>query len=806
MDGDREDQEHDQRGGRLESESVERAPNGEMTSPPSSKKRGSERGREEDLPRAKFPRMEEADRVNGSELDLLDNHLDSRARALLECLSEYRCLIRKSCQDRLITGSLSTAYEDRLESEKLKLSVGGDLFTVTGTMKAGKSSTINMIVGKELLPHRNCAETAFPVLIRRCDCEQTVIKIRNFDVWLDLLGKFNTLKDHSGRSAEDGEKLGFLEKCWRHAESRVDLTACSSLRHVYKYMSCLNWFVRECLAAKLDIPWPFLVRIDNLPVIETSFGQKLSDKSSSPLTLLDLPGPNESNQSAFRKMIKEQLNMSTSVILVVDYTQIGSAAAQEMYEDILKTNEYDSHIMKNRLLVFVNKFDEKDDRGMDEAEVKERVSNSLMIEDQTKIVVGSARLACLAMRTLEGLEKKSPRFRHEEWFQTFKRFAFGLLPTDEQLMDENVQKRARELLSASNWQSFNANLQQCSSPSGDNALHAARFKLEHINKELTFQMNLREGELTRSKEQSERILKDVEETMKKFSAANQSLSNDMSEMIRVCSSTTESSCDRFKTAVDDVLEEMFHQQDLVFDDEVAKDRKVKDIITALHDKAVALYDQVETANRTFAEELNARLESHRQVMHFVAGDMKLSLDAYTKDGGAGALSLSKDLLDEPLLLPLTGMLRHLIKCERTVKPVLHESKGHLAWLGRAVFNGAWGYDKEIKHEVILSWSESNSKTLKWKEEQVNKMRSMVKPRLQLAERQRMQVLAPETAQGAGGFEEILHALATSLKRSLEANETKKEECELEAKRLKETLSRMGAVTSKAKGAISIEID
>ncbi|EKX35490.1 hypothetical protein GUITHDRAFT_146421 [Guillardia theta CCMP2712] len=251
-------------------------------------------------------------------------------------------------------------------------------------------------------------------------------------------------------------------------------------------MSCVNWFVRECLAAKLNLPWHFLVRLDNLPVIETTFDNWPVASKSHRLTLLDLPGPNESNRSEFREMIKQQLNMSTSVILVVDYTQIGSAAAQEMYEDILQTNEFDPHIMKNRLLVFVNKYDEKDDRGMDEEEVKERVAASMMIEDRDKIVLGSARLACLAMRTLDA------------------------------------------------------------------------------------------------------------------------------------------------AAVDEILQETFHEQDLVFDDEASKEVKVKEVIVALNGKATLLYDEVQQANKTFAEGLNERLESHRTMMQFLAKDMKISLDAYAK--------------------------------------------------------------------------------------------------------------------------------------------------------------------------------
>jgi ribosome-binding ATPase YchF (GTP1/OBG family) len=40
------------------------------------------------------------------------------------------------------------------------------VIAVVGTMKAGKSTTINAIVGKEILPNRNDPMTTLPTLIR----------------------------------------------------------------------------------------------------------------------------------------------------------------------------------------------------------------------------------------------------------------------------------------------------------------------------------------------------------------------------------------------------------------------------------------------------------------------------------------------------------------------------------------------------------------------------------------------------------------------------------------------------------------
>ena len=53
-----------------------------------------------------------------------------------------------------------------LQGESVKLENLEMVVAVVGTMKAGKSTTINAIVGTEILPNRNKPMTALPTLIR----------------------------------------------------------------------------------------------------------------------------------------------------------------------------------------------------------------------------------------------------------------------------------------------------------------------------------------------------------------------------------------------------------------------------------------------------------------------------------------------------------------------------------------------------------------------------------------------------------------------------------------------------------------
>ena len=89
--------------------------------------------------------------------------------SLIEVLSKVENLIVSGRDDREKQSFTSeSALEDIevLEDEIRKLEQLHLVVAVVGTMKAGKSTTINAIVGTEVLPARNRPMTAVPTLIR----------------------------------------------------------------------------------------------------------------------------------------------------------------------------------------------------------------------------------------------------------------------------------------------------------------------------------------------------------------------------------------------------------------------------------------------------------------------------------------------------------------------------------------------------------------------------------------------------------------------------------------------------------------
>ncbi len=102
--------------------------------------------------------------MNEQKIDLLT----AEATRLVEVSLELNDYVEKRIplpDDSKLKNEL-TNNQAVLENEQQKLANNEMVLAVVGTMKAGKSTTINAIVGTEVLPNRNRPMTALPTLIR----------------------------------------------------------------------------------------------------------------------------------------------------------------------------------------------------------------------------------------------------------------------------------------------------------------------------------------------------------------------------------------------------------------------------------------------------------------------------------------------------------------------------------------------------------------------------------------------------------------------------------------------------------------
>ena len=335
------------------------------------------------------------------------------------------------------------------EIEKLEQLVF--VVAVVGTMKAGKSTAINAIAGTEVLPTRNRPMTAVPTLIKhKPDTIDPVLWFENHGPVDDLVQRL--------RVELEGSQAEFLESEMssdRHFEDLVNSvrrggpfkTRYEGADEIAEFLKDFNDLVRLAEALDVDFPFDSYDSVEEMPVIEVEFAHLEAASGTGELCLLDTPGPNESGQPHLQNILREQLTKASAVVAVLDYTQMGSLADAEVRGEIDKIAD----AMGNRTYVLVNKFDERDRHGDDEAQLRFRVSGDLLKGSVSAdhVYPVSAKWAYLANRARNELRKNgrlpSIDATGAQWVADFGAEALGRRWEEEIEDIEEVRTAADEL-------------------------------------------------------------------------------------------------------------------------------------------------------------------------------------------------------------------------------------------------------------------------------------------------------------------------------------------------------------------------
>lgn len=339
-----------------------------------------------------------------------------------------------------------------LKGELAKLEGLEMVLAVVGTMKAGKSTTINAIVGTEVLPNRNRPMTALPTLIRHTPGQtEPVLHFRNSAPINDLMGALHEVL----KAPSAAQQLQSLDRNPDMDELLKLIEGNNRFEQEYRGADAIFWFLKSLndlvrLSGQLEVDFPFTSydEVHEVPVIEVEFTHlRELGQTNGRLTLLDTPGPNESGQVHLRKMLKEQLSKASAVLAVLDFTQLKSDADTEVRKEL----EEIVGVAKGRLFTLVNKFDQKDRHGDTEEQTKVFVAEDLMQDliQKESVFPVSARLAYLANRARHEmlLNKQLPLGAgRQAWVADFADQAFGASWEEEDLQDDSGVRRAVEKL------------------------------------------------------------------------------------------------------------------------------------------------------------------------------------------------------------------------------------------------------------------------------------------------------------------------------------------------------------------------
>jgi replication fork clamp-binding protein CrfC len=286
-------------------------------------------------------------------------------RLMYEKLLEDPELLEESNPDQSLDRARVRSALEQLDGEAAKVTNYEMVLAVVGTMKAGKSTCINAIVGTEVLPNRSEPMTAIPTLIRHVKGQvEPKLRMQNPEPLVKLVREIaQNLKDQNVlRSPEyieisgtpDGKEL--IATVLRGKGLLFDGEHVGP-DQIFSFLKGLNDLVR--LSGAVGIPFPFdeYNEMDEYPVIEVEyFHLRDQDVGKGSFTILDTPGPNEAGNPHLKVMLRDQLKKASALLAVVDYTQVKSEADTDVRDQLLETIA----LVKCRAYVLVNKYDQKD--------------------------------------------------------------------------------------------------------------------------------------------------------------------------------------------------------------------------------------------------------------------------------------------------------------------------------------------------------------------------------------------------------------------------------------------------------------
>ncbi|MGO0377725.1 dynamin family protein [Escherichia coli] len=330
---------------------------------------------------------------------------------------------------------------EELEGEQIKTARREMVLAVVGTMKAGKSTTINAIVGQEILPNRNRPMTSVPTLIRHVPGKteptlhlEHIQPVRN--LLITLQQKLATpagqqVAQTLQQTGDTRELLDILaDDVWLKNEYHGE-------DEIFTGLASLNDLVRLAAAMGTEFPFDEYAEVQKLPVIDVAFSHLVGmDACQGTLTLLDTPGPNEAGQPQMEVMMRDQLQKASAVLAVMDYTQMNSKADEEVRKELNAIAD----VSAGRLFVLVNKFDEKDRNGDGADAVCQKVPAMLNSDvlPASRVYPGSSRQAYLANRALHELRKTGALPADEAWVDDFVREAFGRMKKEHICKDSEL--------------------------------------------------------------------------------------------------------------------------------------------------------------------------------------------------------------------------------------------------------------------------------------------------------------------------------------------------------------------------------
>lgn len=280
-----------------------------------------------------------------------------------------------------------------LATEMAKLDANEATIAVLGAMKAGKSTTINAIVGSEVLPSREQPMTTFPTIVTHAPgMLEPTMDFPLAAAFAELAGNVRTRISELGDGLENAISTATAVDSLRRLATKVrdghlsiphSATGLAAVRQLLEEVNDLTRLARqlnvsdECVGRALQY--------ESLPRIRIEFEHLIVEPGvfSGTLSLVDTPGPDEAGSSAALETIaKKQLADASAIVLIMNFTTIGNEGDARV-KDLLKWLPPGA---SDRLFVFVNKYDAAQEYGDHSSEEERSNERERRIDDLRQLI------------------------------------------------------------------------------------------------------------------------------------------------------------------------------------------------------------------------------------------------------------------------------------------------------------------------------------------------------------------------------------------------------------------------------------
>ncbi len=394
--------------------------------------------------------------------------VDSLQLEVISLLDQINLLIDHTQAD------LDSSADDKYDQFQAQISAAGDnvanlelRMAIVAPMKAGKSTIINAIAGEELLPSCAVAMTTIPTeIVFDSEINQAVLCLSK-----DTLDIFQQLEQELRKKVEQvgiaplQQKLSrypHLQDLFAEVAAGTEFSLGESVtgqKAIATVLNRLNHLIR--LYSVIEPTQDPLSRLSDVPCIKApmlSLGNKERAKNLGNLTIIDTPGPNEAGDGLkLTAVVEEQLRRSSIVLVVLDFTQLNSEAAETIKAQIKPIVE---SIGTDNLYVLVNKIDQRRPGDMTPEQVKEFVVADLGLNPASKqervFEIAAIRAFAATKFLLEVQQNPKIKLLEIKSLTSLAQEVLGI-DWDEELDDINVKilvKKARKLWHKSGFVSF----------------------------------------------------------------------------------------------------------------------------------------------------------------------------------------------------------------------------------------------------------------------------------------------------------------------------------------------------------------